>query len=521
MTSTARIVRTSLLTMAAVFTGAMGVANAQPFAYVVGARDRGIQVLTVINTATNARVASIPLGFNCLCVNPNGIVISSDGLRVYVSNLLENTVSVVDTSTNSVAKTLFVNSNPGSLAVSPDGTRLYVSSYLPAPLYYVVQVVDIATNATVANIPLVVPQSGSGMAISPDGTRLYVSNQALSGSNIKVINTVSNTVIATAQTGLTPRGVDITPDGSLVYAAAQNSNVVSVISTATNTVVATVGVGSLPQSVRVTPDGSRVYVSNTSTTSVINTATNTVVATIPTRLGRALAFTPDGARAFVAADGGLVIIDTATDSVAGSIPFVYATEGSPMTIAIPRRTAESGPPPTELAASSIVGNVVTLHWNAPLSAPAPTNYLLEGGVSAGQVLASLSTGGPNTTFTFTAPTGAFYIRLHALVGASRSAASNEIYIVVPGTPCEVPLSPTNFRVSRAGNTIFVVWDPPASGPSPTGYVLNVTGAFVASFSTTSRSLSGTVGLGTYGLSVAAANACGLGAATPVQSVIIG
>ena len=139
-TNTIKTARTLLFTLALGLSCALSMANAQPFAYVVGAQNRGIQVLTVINTATNTRVASVPLGINCLCVNPNGIVISRDGLRVYVSNLLENTVSVVDTSTNRVVKTLLVNSNPGSIAVSPDGTRLYVSTFMPAPLNYVVQV---------------------------------------------------------------------------------------------------------------------------------------------------------------------------------------------------------------------------------------------------------------------------------------------------------------------------------------------------------------------------------------------
>ena len=65
--------------------------------------------------------------------------------------------------------------------------------------------------------------------------------------------------------------------------ANQGSNDVTVINTATNTVVATIPVGSQPIGAAVTPDGTRVYVTNTAsnTVSVINTATNTVVATIP------------------------------------------------------------------------------------------------------------------------------------------------------------------------------------------------------------------------------------------------
>jgi YVTN family beta-propeller protein len=62
---------------------------------------------------------------------------------------------------------------------------------------------------------------------------------------------------------------------------------VSVIDTATNTVVATVDVGSFPLSVAVTPNGQRAYVTNQSSksVSVIDAATNAVVATVPVGLG--------------------------------------------------------------------------------------------------------------------------------------------------------------------------------------------------------------------------------------------
>jgi hypothetical protein len=71
-----------------------------------------------------------------------------------------------------------------------------------------------------------------------------------------------------------------------------------------------------------------------------------------------------------------------------------------------------------------------------------------------------------------------------------------------------------------GNTIYVVWDPPASGPAPTQYVLTVSGAFNLSVPTTARALSGAVGPGSYGLSVVASNACGSSAATAVQTVTV-
>jgi YVTN family beta-propeller protein len=69
----------------------------------------------------------------------------------------------------------------------------------------------------------------------------YISN---SGSNtVSVINTATNTVVATVSVGTNPFGVAMTPDGSRVYVTNEGSNTVSVIDTATNTVTATVPVG--------------------------------------------------------------------------------------------------------------------------------------------------------------------------------------------------------------------------------------------------------------------------------------
>jgi hypothetical protein len=84
----------------------------------------------------------------------------------------------------------------------------------------------------------------------------------------------------------------------------------------------------------------------------------------------------------------------------------------------------------------------------------------------------------------------------------------------------VPQAPANFLGYRIGNTVFVVWDSPATGPAPAGYVLNVAGAFVGSFGTTGRSMSGTVGSGSYSLNVVATNACGSSVASPVQVVTV-
>jgi YVTN family beta-propeller protein len=102
--------------------------------------------------------------------------------------------------------------------------------------------------------------------------------------------------------GCGPTSVAITPNGAFVYATNSCDSTVSVINTATNSVVATVAVGSQPQNMAITPDGLFAYTSNvlTNNLSVINTATNTVVDTVQAAgtqpQGIAIKLRPDAVR---------------------------------------------------------------------------------------------------------------------------------------------------------------------------------------------------------------------------------
>ncbi|PCI92539.1 hypothetical protein COB11_07110, partial [Candidatus Aerophobetes bacterium] len=49
-----------------------------------------------------------------------------DYQRVYVSNLYDDTVSVINKETNAAGSTISVGEGPAALAVTPDGLRVYV-----------------------------------------------------------------------------------------------------------------------------------------------------------------------------------------------------------------------------------------------------------------------------------------------------------------------------------------------------------------------------------------------------------
>ncbi len=59
---------------------------------------------------------------------PEGVVVSPDGRRAYITNGNSNTVSVIDTSSGTVTTTIPVGNFPRAVAVSPDGRRVYITN---------------------------------------------------------------------------------------------------------------------------------------------------------------------------------------------------------------------------------------------------------------------------------------------------------------------------------------------------------------------------------------------------------
>ena len=145
------------------------------------------------------------------------------------------------------------------------------------------------------------------MLISPDGTKVYVLTQTysgdnFSGDNVSVIDTATNTVIATVSIEDWSYKIDDNAAGTKVYVI--NDQNVSVINTKTNTVIATVPLVAQPEEIAVNPAGTRVYVVNGNNVSAINTKTNRVTATMTGFSSPdGIAITPDGTKVYVVNHG--------------------------------------------------------------------------------------------------------------------------------------------------------------------------------------------------------------------------
>ncbi|MFB3827263.1 MAG: bifunctional YncE family protein/alkaline phosphatase family protein [Bryobacteraceae bacterium] len=129
--------------------------------------------VSVVDTAAGVVLRHIDTG-----LHPSGMALSPSGARLYVANANSDSLSVIDTKTNRVVKTIDVRlfraaplgSSPNALAFSGDGKTLYVA--------------NAANNAVAVVDPEGGPKALRGFiptgwyptAVVADGKRLYVAN---------------------------------------------------------------------------------------------------------------------------------------------------------------------------------------------------------------------------------------------------------------------------------------------------------------------------------------------------------
>ncbi|MGZ3831922.1 MAG: beta-propeller fold lactonase family protein [Mucilaginibacter sp.] len=379
--------------------------------------NRTANTVSVINTNTNTVVSTIPVG-----KFPQGVSVSPDGSKVYVTNGTDGTVSVINTATNTVTATVPVGTNPSGIAVSPDGSTVYVSNSIPSGS---VSVINAATNTVTATIT--VGSINSGITVSPDGSKVYLA--CSSNSNVVVIDAATNTITTTISGGVDPQATAITPDGKTLYETNILAGNVSVINTATNTVTTTIPVGTSPFGISMSPDGSKVYVGNlgSANLSVINTSTNTVTGTITVgNTPDGISVSPDGAKVYVAnqGDNTVSVINTTTNTVlttvsvgAGPSAFGNFVIGGSTCTATPGSftiTVSSGTP--TIIATGTLTALTTIQGTASAS----TNFNVSGTNMTAGILVSPPPGFEvsldNITFSST-----------VTVGASGSIASTPVY----------------------------------------------------------------------------------------------
>lgn len=304
------------------------------FAYVA---NNGDDTISVIDLATNTVAATLPGG-----VGPFGVAITPDGNFAFVTNQGSDDVTVIETTNNTiVGGPIPVGNGPERIGFTPNGAFAYIANFNSN----FVSVINTSTLA-VTSVPMGVAGC-RGIGVTPNGDSVYVTRPV--GNSVYVISTATNAVSGPFPAGTAPQYVQVanTANGVYAYVASQGSDTVTVLDTSNNGIVASIpiGAGTDPSSLAIgnTGNGLFVYVANftSNTVSVINTATNSTVTTIP--IGAmtspsAVAFSPDGNFVYVAnsQSNDVAVIDTQTNTLIAGAGFPIPVGNFPFGIAIPQ-----------------------------------------------------------------------------------------------------------------------------------------------------------------------------------------
>jgi len=249
----------------------------------------GSNSVTFIDTATNSVKHITYVGRS-----PHEAFFTPDGKEIWVTVRGENYISVLDAE-NFTEKTRIVTpSGPGMQIFSPDGKYGYVcSSFSPET-----DVVSVADHKIVGKVKQESPFCPD-LAATPDGQQVWFTLKDIGKTQVFNAKPPFN-LIKTIDTGPITNHVNFarTSKGTFAYVTIGGTNEVKVFRTDDFSQVATVPVGTLPHGIWPSGDGTRIYVGleNKDALAAIDTATNTVIATIPIgQAPQAIAYVPEAA----------------------------------------------------------------------------------------------------------------------------------------------------------------------------------------------------------------------------------
>ena len=243
--------------------------------------------VSAISTSTGSVTNTV-----CVGVNPINMVQAAGGGQIFVLNQGDNSVTVLNSGTLAVVKTLMpsdgIGLNPVYATSSVDGSYIFVVTQGDGVNPGALDILTPGTPPTVA-APVLLGVNPTYSYLDPHLNRLYVTNtgdntvSVFDASNVNVANSPPIPSLAPpVLVGTAPTGIAALQDGSRVYVANSGSNNVSVVSATSFAVLKTIAVGVNPIFVAADPTSTKVYVANQggSSTSVIQTVNDSVSATI-------------------------------------------------------------------------------------------------------------------------------------------------------------------------------------------------------------------------------------------------
>ena len=186
--------------------------------------------------------------------------------KIFVSNEMDNTISVIDGVTHDVVKTIPVGERPRDMQWHNNKTQLLIATSGSDHI----EILNIETLEIIGTIEA--GEDPELFDLDPSGKILVASNE--DDNELTVSDTSTGEKIRTIENvGIEPEGVTFSNDGKVVFVTSEATNTVIVVDPWSGTILNEALVGSRPRRGIFTPDGSEYWVTNElgGTVSIIDT----------------------------------------------------------------------------------------------------------------------------------------------------------------------------------------------------------------------------------------------------------
>ncbi len=238
-------------------------------------------------TETKSTPAAIAVG-----KGPDALFLTPDERFLYVANVEDTTISVIDTQTDAVAKTIPGIPYPWGLVRLDARNEVAVSGWGNT-----VAVIDFTRHEIVRKQRYEL--NLGGITASPDGSTLFV--VATEGNKVLKIDAATLTILDEYPTGNGPDGIGISKDGRKIYVTNTKDGSISIIGLADQS-HQTLQTGGKPELIHYNHDHSLLFISNflENKVHILNTDTDEIVHEISGLDGPEEAvLSPDEMRLFV------------------------------------------------------------------------------------------------------------------------------------------------------------------------------------------------------------------------------
>lgn len=173
--------------------------------------------------------------------SPAHISFSNDGKSAFVSNVMSNDISIIDTDKQDIIKTIPVGDTPNEGKLSSDGKTLYVANLMDN----VLSIIDVERGKQTAQIPA--GKGTHGVAVADDDRYVWTANHF--SNDVTVIDIESEKIVETITTGKVPNHIFQVPDSRKMYISNLESEDIAVVNMDTYDVIKKIKVGEKPHEI--------------------------------------------------------------------------------------------------------------------------------------------------------------------------------------------------------------------------------------------------------------------------------